>query len=288
MAVSGNPSSFRNWKCVFLLLFSAVFSTFAADQSVSIAYWNLQGGLIDGSLIGETVAHLNAQLADHTFAALPMTHEELQAAVADRKIDFVITDPAVYLELEAQYGAARIASAQTICGDRTCALLGGVVFCLAENGELRSAADLKNKTIATAHKAALGSWLSVLRELREEGIDPERDLQEVVVTKSERASVEAVLQGKAFAAALRTGTLEHLAAEGVIDLAELTVLNFSRIYGADPSQQIPMLASTSLYPEWCLAACDRVSDRLIRDVATAVLTTPGREHSNPGGPRHAG
>ena len=59
---------------------------------------------------------LSRSRADRRFELLRLDHDGLRSAVADRRVDFVITNPGHYVELEAEFGISRIL---TLAGSST-------------------------------------------------------------------------------------------------------------------------------------------------------------------------
>ena len=67
---------------------------------------------------------------------------------------------------------------------------------------------------------------------------------------------------------MRADTLERMAAEGKIDLAEFKGIHQQKI---GQHYRFPFLLSTALYPEWPMAALRHTSESLNRKVAVALL-----------------
>lgn len=84
--------------------------------------------------------------------------------------------------------------------------------------------------------------------------------------------VMAVLAGQADAGFIRTGIIEAMTAEGQIDPSSIKLLN-SRHYS-----YFPFAVSTQLYPEWAFAALPHLNERVVRQVARALLEI---EHTDP-------
>ncbi len=78
------------------------------------------------------------------------------------------------------------------------------------------------------------------------------------------AVVMAVFNGKVDAGTVRTDTLERMADEGKIRLEDIRILN-------EQNGEFPFLLSTSLYPEWPMAATKTTPLKLSRQVAAALL-----------------
>jgi hypothetical protein len=62
---------------------------------------------------GPTAHYLNTIEPGYTFSILPLTYPEMNDAVKNKRIDFVITNPGHYVYLEKLYHISRIATMGT-------------------------------------------------------------------------------------------------------------------------------------------------------------------------------
>jgi diguanylate cyclase (GGDEF)-like protein/PAS domain S-box-containing protein len=85
------------------------------------------------------------------------------------------------------------------------------------------------------------------------------------------AVVYAVRGGKVDAGTVRTDTLERMADEGAIDLADFRVINQAPTLAGSG---FPFLRSTPLYPEWPFAALASTPEELSQTVAIALMSMP--------------
>jgi two-component system sensor histidine kinase TtrS len=77
--------------------------------------------------------------------------------------------------------------------------------------------------------------------------------------------VHSVIEGRVDVGTVRSGTLERMAADGMIDIGQVKVL------GARDSETFPFLHSTRLYPEWPFAKARTTPEKLAQRVAVALL-----------------
>ncbi len=216
-----------------------------------------------------TAAYLERRLPGHRFRIEALGFDEVRLAVRQGKIDFVLTNPSYYVELESLYGVSAIATLKTrfISGSGH-STLGGAIFARADRKDIRTLADLKRKSFVAADVSSFGGWHIGWRELQRQGIRPERDFTRLDFAGTHDAVVYAVRDGKADAGTVRTETLELMAAEGKIRLEDFFVLNRQHVEG------FPLLLSTPLYPEWPIARLRHVPEALAVQVAIALMEMP--------------
>jgi diguanylate cyclase (GGDEF)-like protein len=211
-----------------------------------------------------TAEYLNRQIPDYSFQIMPLLFEEVETAVKNGKVDFILTNTSQYIELESLYGVNRILTLM----DDGLTVFGGTIFCMADRHDIQSIQDLKGKAFMAVDQSSLGGWRSALRELKDYGIQPFKDFKSLRFSGSHDDVVFAVLSRKVDAGTSRTGTLEKLAKEGKININSLRILNEKKYQG------FPLRISTRLYPEWPLAKLKHTSDNLSKTVSTALLQMP--------------
>ncbi len=182
-------------------------------------------------------------------------------------MDFILTNSAMYVELEKLYGVSRIATLinQDLPGRQT-TTFGGVICTRADRHDINSLADLQNKSFMAVDSLSFGGWIVAWRELFKQKIDPSSDFSSLQYGGTHEGVIKAILAGTVDAGTVRTDTLERMAEEGVIQLDQIKILN------PQAKGDFPFLLSTELYPEWPMAALTTTPDRLSRLVAGALLT----------------
>lgn len=200
----------------------------------------------------------------------PCSLDDMTAALARGELDFVLTNPGHYVELEHRHGISRIATLKKLRDGRPYTVFGAVVFTRADRDDIRSLTDLRGKSFAAVAPSAFGGFQMAWRELRAAGIDPAADLARLEFTGfPQDVIVHKVRAGQLDAGTVRTGTLEQMAREGAIDLAEFRILN------PRASADFPFRHSTRLYPEWAFAKARGTAEDVARAVAVALLQMPG-------------
>lgn len=248
-----------------LLLFTLLFRQ-ALGAEVNIGVLALRGPDIARQMWTPTAAYLETRLPEHRFTIVPLDFDEIHLAVRQRRVDFVLANPAYYVELETLYGMTPVVTMRNRhAPNQGYSVFGGVIFTRADRRDIRSIADLKGKRFAAVSEGSFGGWQTGWREILRHGIDPETDFSQRFFIGTHDGVVFAVRDGLADAGTVRTETLERMAAEGKIDLRDFFVL------GERHSDGFPLRHSTELYPEWPLAKREGVPERLAVEVAVALM-----------------
>ncbi|MFP4155186.1 MAG: HD domain-containing phosphohydrolase [Halothiobacillaceae bacterium] len=216
-----------------------------------------------------TAAYLDRHVAGYRFVIEPLDFDEIHVAARGQHIDFVLANSAYFVALEMLYAATPVVTLRTRIGNGPAvSVFGGTLITRADRRDIHGLEDLVGQRFAAVDQQSFGGWQVGWRALQEAGIDPERDLSELVFLGTHDAVVDAVATGMVDAGIARTGTLEQMAREGTISLQSFHILNPTRPAG------YPYLVSTRLYPEWPLARMPGVSEDLARSIAIALLEMP--------------
>ncbi|MCA1917184.1 PhnD/SsuA/transferrin family substrate-binding protein [Methanospirillum hungatei] len=216
---------------------------------------------------GPTADYLNKTLAPVQFTIIPLDFHEINDAVLAHNISFLSANPSVYTYLEYYGLAQRIATLQVPGDPDPQPVFGGVIFTRSDRNDITDLEDLKGKKFAAVDKTSLGGWHAAWAELKEGGINPEKDFKSLNFTGTHDASVFSVLSGDADAGTVRSSQLERMEKEGKINLSDITVLNSQKAQ----YPHYPYLLSTPLYPEWPFASITGTDPDLSKDVAVALL-----------------
>ncbi len=220
-----------------------------------------------------TAKYLSQKIIGRTFKIIPLGFNEIIPYVEKGECDFILANPAFYVELEKRFGINRIATLKNSCFGNGYTKFGGVVFCRSDEKDITNFNDLKGKIYAAPDPNAFASWIAVCREFKHSGIDPYKDFQRIEFVKTMDAVVYAVKNGKVDAGSVRTDILERMSREGKINFADFHVIGAKKKFlkGLKP---FPFVCSTKLYPEWPFASTAHVSDKLAEKVALALIEMP--------------
>jgi diguanylate cyclase (GGDEF)-like protein/PAS domain S-box-containing protein len=212
-----------------------------------------------------TADYLNANVPGYRFSIEPMFFAQLDAAVNQRRFDFVLTNPEHYVELRQDHGLAAIATLMPVAEGHPVSSFGGVIVTRADRADIIDLADLRGKTVASPGEQSLGGYLMQRWTLFEQGIGI-GDIGKMRFTgMPQDKAVMDVMAGKADAAFVRTGILESLAREDKLRLDQVKVLNRQQ------TKVFPQLLSTTLYPEWPFTSMPETSEALSKIVMQALL-----------------
>ena len=226
-----------------------------ASRSIRIGVLAHKGMDICREMWQPTMAYLDKALPGRHFDLAPLPFDDIESAVKDKSIDFLICNPAIYVDLEVKYGVTRIMTLRNLVGTQIVSEFGGVIFCRAGRSDLKNLRDARGQRLAAADETSFGGWHMALREFRAAGIDPGRDCARLFFLDSHTAVVRAVLSGEADIGTVRTDTIERMAADGEIRMDAIRVIPADAAPGSRTT--FPYLLSTRLYPEWPFA---RLSD----------------------------
>ena len=157
-----------------------------------------------------TMLYLNEVLPGRQFDLAPLQYDEVESAVRNRSIDFLICNPAIYVDLEVRYGVTRTMTLRNLAGTQIVSEFGGVVFCRADRSELQRLQDARGQRLAATDETSFGGWYMALREFRAVCINPERDCARLLFLDTHPSVVRAVLSGEADIGTVRTDTIEPL------------------------------------------------------------------------------
>jgi len=227
-----------------------------------------------------TAAYVHSMLPEYSVHIVCLDYKEVEKAVYYGLVDFTITNPAIYVNLEYLFGASRIATLKGQGRGEHATQFGGVLLRKADRQELQTAADLKGKRVAAVDPMSFGGWLVGWRYLKQRGIDPLTDFAKLTFLGQHDSVVFAVQKGDADAGMVRTGTLEQMARDGKIELKDFGILDQQNddqeeVYGISSPQKVyqafPYLHTTPLYPNWALAKVQHVDIKLAEKVMFAFL-----------------
>ncbi|WP_321420910.1 PhnD/SsuA/transferrin family substrate-binding protein [uncultured Methanomethylovorans sp.] len=278
---------------LLILLFSSLAS--CEENIVNIGVMVGSDGIHTMDNWTDTINYLNSESDTHIFKLVPMQFNNFSKIEAN-EIDFFICNPWMYVEAENKYGVAAIASHKHKWKDKYYTTYGTVFITQVNRTDINSLEDLKDHSFMYVDNASFASYLITLHELQqiERGSNtsqnpdtppppplPIHGMHEDLLKKSpfktvsfgenSAAVVFAVKDGKVDGGAIKTGTLEEMAAKGLINLEDFKVLNQQHVEG------FPFLLSSRLYPEWVFARTNNVPDEVVEEVAIALLKMPAED-----------
>lgn len=257
-------------KAVFILLGACSYGqapVFAKE--VVIGVFAYQGERESTSDWSPVLSYLNGALPAHQFRLANFDAAGLRAAIAQQRVDMVITNPGYYVAMEYEFGLSRIATLASSPARSPAKAIGSVVIVRADRNDLKTLSDLSGKRLAAVAPQAFGGYLVVARELLRLGIDPESDLKETRFMGLPMTHIIAAVQsGAVDAGVIRTCLAEQLTRQGELRMADFRVLSPRHEDG------FACALSTPLYPDWPIAVTRSTDHTLAKQVAQALLAMP--------------
>jgi len=191
---------------------------------------------------------------------VPPTHEEFEHTINKGELGFILTNPGHYVHLEVRFNVTRIATFLSRYNSRMLKQFSSVIFTKKES-DITTLEELKGHTLAAVSKSAFGGFQLAQETLLAHDINPLEDMNMMWLGFPHADVVKAVLAEKADAGTVRSGILENMAAQGLLDLSQL------RILAPKKRKNFPLLHSVDLYPEWPFAKLPGTDTTLAEQVA---------------------
>ncbi|SFR56479.1 EAL domain-containing protein [Thiomicrospira sp. ALE5] len=258
-------------KIFFILLLSLSFQVVASEQADKPTlvlgvqtFTDKSATLYEWTPI---VDHLNQQLRSVKLELKVFFLEELNQAVANKQVDFILSNPQAYINLAVTQGlSSPLASLMNLVDNQPVRMFGGIIATRQDASHINTFKDIGRKKIAAPTTEGFGGFLMQKRELRNHGIHIHPS--QVKTTGSQDLAIFTLLEGNADIAFVRTGVIESLTQAGRIPPDSIKVL------GQQPGHTFPLILSTQLYPEWPLSALDHVDMFYASEVTAKFLAIP--------------
>ena len=267
-------SPILNSSIIFFLIFalvspvSAVEST-RPDKILKVGVRAVNGISPAKQMWQGTIDELSSNIKGYKFKLVPIVgFHDMRTAAKNKKIDFILTNPLAYIELNKQSGLTRLLTLNKKQPNGIASTtFASVIFTRADKDEIISLKDIKNKTIMAVHAEAFGGWRMALREWLYHDIDPYQTSKSVLFTpdNTHQTVVYSVLSGKADVGVVRTGIIEQLISQNKIKTNSIRVLNLHR-------DELSALHSTEHYPEWPFSVMPHVANEISDKVFHTLLS----------------
>lgn len=251
-------------KGLVLLASVLMFSGTALAGSWNIGILAMRGEVLTRNHWQPLETLLNQQLPGEQFHIQPLDLHQMQTAVNNGNVQFVVTNPAQFVQLNSRSPLRWLASLRSARG--TGNVIGSAILTRRDSG-ITGAHDLIGKTVGAIDPQAFGGYLQGYKALSDAGLRPDRDVN-LRFTGFPADALLYLLREKAVQAVIvPVCLLEKMDEEGLVDKADyVAVIN--------RPGNIACLTSTPLYPDWSFAALPAVSDALADRVTRALLAAP--------------
>ncbi|WMY76077.1 tetrathionate respiration histidine kinase TtrS [Buttiauxella selenatireducens] len=254
-------------RCLALLMSAVMMSGVAWAQTWNIGILAMRGEVLTRSHWQPLERLLNQQIPGEQFHIQALDLHQMQEAVNRKTVQFVVTNPAQFVQLNSHSPLRWLASLRSGRGGQAASNVIGSVILTRRDSGIENVHDLIGKTVGAIDAQAFGGYLLGYKALSDNGIRPERDLN-LRFTGFPADALLYLLREKAVQAVIvPVCLLENMDEEGLVHKEDfVAVLNH-------PSS-IPCLTSTPLYPNWSFAALPSVSDELADRVTKVLFNTP--------------
>ena len=262
--------SFKKIILSAILLCSFYVDAIASSSFIKIGVLNHQG-LESNEVIriwNPTADYLAMKLPQYDFEIIPLGFYEIEAAVNKGDVDFILTNPSIFVNLASRNRVTPLATRNNAVDEDIYNTVGGVIFTRHDQSNINSIKDLKGKTLAAVNESSLGGFQMAWLELSKHGFNPHKDTKKLIFEDSHYQVVLSVISGKADAGTVRTDTLEHLYNSKIISPNKIKIIN------PKSTLNFPFAHSTPLYPEWPFSKVHHVDDELAEQVTLALLRMP--------------
>ena len=249
-----------------LLLLLCIHFLGARESSVPakelyIGVLNNRGDDVSLHVWEETASYLSTMLPSYHFTITPLNTTELKEKLKAKTIDFIITNPIQYAQLEYSHHISRIATLGMYYQGKYYAQYGSAVFTRANEPTLQTFKDIHTRPIGAVDGNSFGGFLLVQQRAKI------KKTEKITFFKTHDAVVQAVLDKKVDVGIVRTSTLEKLQEQGLLRWDDIRILEEKK------HDNFPFHSSTDLYPEWAFAKADHTSDELCDEVLGALIKT---------------
>jgi twitching motility protein PilJ len=208
--------------------------------------------------------YLTQKIGGMHFDIVPLGFDDVNPAIESKKVDFFLVNSSMYVTAKVKYGATAVATMVNSRQGKPLKSFGGVVITSVDNDAINSLRDLRGKSFMAVKKSSFGGWQMAYKELVDAGINPNDDFKKLEFGGKHDNVVYAVMNETVEAGTVRTDTLERLAADGVIEMEDLKIINTKSHNG------FPFKCSTQLYPEWPLASVAGTPHNVVTAVVDAL------------------
>ncbi|MTC64835.1 PhnD/SsuA/transferrin family substrate-binding protein [Providencia alcalifaciens] len=209
---------------------------------------------------------LNQSIPGEHFILKPLNLEEMKEAISNRKIDFLLTNPAQFIQLDNRYHLRWLLSLRSdVEPNSTTRNVIGSLILVRSDSDIHDANQLIGKKVGAISTDAFGGYLLGYKVLRDLGYDAEKDFRMQFLGFPADALLYALRDKSLTAAIVPVCLLENMDSEGLIDKHQFRPL-------IQKESALPCLTSTELYPNWSFAALSEVPDNLVDKVTKVLLS----------------
>jgi diguanylate cyclase (GGDEF)-like protein/PAS domain S-box-containing protein len=250
---------------ILSLLFTVSLYSIEVKKDYKIGVLSFNNKAQTHNLWDATAKYLSNKVPNSNFSIIPMFYDEIDNAIANKQVDFVLTNSGHYVVHQKNSNLFRLVTIVQNEQDNFVSEFGGVIITLASRSDINNIGDLKNKKIAAVGKNSLGAYQAQVKEL----IDADVSYKEknfVFTGLPQEKALSLLFDDKVDVAFVRTGILEELSRNNKLDMSKLKVIN------QITNTKYPFLLSTKLYPEWPFSSMPHIDTITIKEVSSALMS----------------
>ncbi|MDH5573182.1 MAG: PAS domain S-box protein, partial [Gammaproteobacteria bacterium] len=217
--------------------------------------------------------YLAQEMDDVSVEVTLLEHDELDEKLKRNNLDFILVDPAFYIQLNQVNGLVRVIATvrESYRGDLIPAQAGAIIA-RADRDDISTLKDLKNKTVGVESKEHLVTYQSQMYILHQAGVSVPDDVTLKMFHDQDRSALDAevmlssLLNGEIDVAFMRGGALEKMIDQGGVRKADFKIINKQHFPG------YPFAVSTHLYPERPLVMMPHVEQRLAQKLVSVLYS----------------
>lgn len=162
-------------RVVLLLLFSLGWGMAAQAGEWSVGVLAMRGDAATARDWQPLIDRLNGSVGGERFRLRPLDLAQMREAVNRGSVQFVVTNPAQFVQLNSHYHLRWLASLRAANGDRATGNIIGSVILVRRDSGITTPQALMGKTVGAIDPQAFGGYLTGYKALSDAGIRPERD-----------------------------------------------------------------------------------------------------------------
>jgi len=213
-----------------------------------------------------TLDYLEKTIPGTHFIILPMTLSELDNAVMQQNIDFVITNPGQYVRIGTKFGMSWLATLTSRRHSDRRLVIGSALVVKARS-PYKKLRDLNGENLGAVDALAFGGFQIYWGEMAAQKIDPARFFHKINFSHYPVDALVYWVRDKTVAAAIVPACLlEKMHEEGLININDYRVLDLKQHDGFNCQ------SSSRLYPNWTFAKLRDTPTKLAEKINKALLS----------------
>jgi len=238
----------------------------ASARSYRIGVLNDPGNTAATAFWQPVADFLTSKNPGDDFSVTAYSAEQLALAAKRGNLDFVITDPSSYVQLNETMDARAMLTLALYWRGVAVDRMGSVVFTRADRPKIRDLRGLQGKSLMATDRRSFGGWQILAREFQKAGIRPAHFLSKLSFAGgSEIDVIKAVRDGLVDAGVVSTSVLDGYAASGAIKLSNYNIV------AARTAADFPLLLSSALYPGWAMVSLPHTPVDIVGRVTEELL-----------------